>query len=130
MKIEPLTPAIGAELHGLDFSKELSTADHDAVYSALLEHQVIFIRDADISPAAHLSFAKAFGDLDAPHPMYPHVAGYENIMLLENNAQTPPDTNSWHTDLTYRSEQPFASILIARHVSPVGGDTLSTSAEE
>ncbi len=127
LKIEPLTPAIGAELHGLDYSQALTTSDHDAVYSALLEHQVIFIRNANIDPAAHLAFAQGFGDLDVPHPLYPHVEGYENIMLLENNAQSPPDTNSWHTDLTYRSEQPFASILIARHIPPVGGDTLWSS---
>ncbi len=124
--VKPLTPAIGAELHGLNFNA-LQAADLDAIYSALLEHQVIFARNVGMSPAAHLEFAKSFGELTEPHPAYPHVEGFENIMLLENNADTPPDTNSWHTDLTFKEEQPFASILIARHVPAVGGDTLWSS---
>ena len=125
--IEPLTPAIGAELKNLDLSQDLSAKVFDAIYQALLDHQVIFIRDANISPSAHLAFAQSFGELDAPHPIYPHVEGYKNIVLLENNADTPPDTNSWHTDLTFAAEQPFASILVARRVPAVGGDTLWSS---
>lgn len=127
LTIEPISPAIGAELNGLDLSQGLPSEYQDAVYQALLEHQVIFVRNANMSSAAHLAFAQSFGELDAPHPLYPHVEGFENIVLLENDESTPPDTNSWHTDLTYKAEQPFASILIARQVPPVGGDTLWSS---
>lgn len=127
ISVSPITPAIGAELQGLDLSQTLSAESQDTIYQALLDHQVIFVRDADISPAAHLALAQTFGELDAPHPLYPHVDGFENIVLLENDESTPPDTNSWHTDLTFKAEQPFASILIARHVPTVGGDTLWSS---
>ena len=51
----------------------------------------------------------------------------EQIVVLENDKDNPPDTNSWHTDLTFKSEQPFASILVARRVPPTGGDTLWSS---
>lgn len=125
--IRKTTPAIGAEIDGLDFSGPLDRATLDQVYQALLDHLVIFIRGADISPPEHLAFAQSFGDLDEPHPLYPHVEGFENIMLLENDASVPPDTNSWHTDLTFKAEQPFASILVARDVPEVGGDTMWSS---
>ncbi len=75
----------------------------------------------------HLEFARLFGQIDEPHPLYPHVDGYPNIMLLENDSSAPPDTNSWHTDLTYKQSQPFASILVARTVPKVGGDTMWSS---
>jgi taurine dioxygenase len=128
--IEKITPALGGIIHGVDFSKPLDEATQNFIYDALLEHQVIFFRGTDITPSAHLDFAQSFGQIDEPHPIYPHVEGYENIVKLENNVQTPPDTNSWHTDLTFKQHQPFASILIARTVPDVGGDTLwsSTSA--
>lgn len=128
--IEKITPAIGGIIHGVDFSKRVDEAAQNFIYDALLEHQVIFFRGTEITPSAHLDFAQSFGQLDEPHPIYPHVEGYENIVKLENNAQTPPDTNSWHTDLTFKQHQPFASILVARTVPDVGGDTLwsSTSA--
>jgi len=125
--ITPLTPALGAEIHGVDFAHDLSADMMDQVYQALIDHQVIFMRGTDISPAAHLDFARSFGQLDAPHPLYPHVEGYENIVLLKNDSGAPPDTNSWHTDLTFKAQQPFASILVAREIPPVGGDTLWSS---
>ncbi|MFT5503941.1 MAG: taurine dioxygenase [Gammaproteobacteria bacterium] len=127
ISIDPLTPAIGAVISGLDFSRPLPDTAHDEIYQALIQHLVIFIRGAEIGPKQHLEFAKSFGVLDEPHPYYPHVAGYENIVLLENDAKTPPDTNSWHTDLTFKAIQPFASILIARHVPESGGDTMWSS---
>jgi taurine dioxygenase len=123
----PITPAIGAEISGVDFSQPIAEDLHDQIYQALLDHCVIFFRNAEISPAMHLDFARTFGALDEPHLLYPHVEGFENIMLLENDADTPPDTNSWHADLTFKQEQPFASILVSRHVPEVGGDTMWSS---
>ena len=127
MRIERITPAIGARISGIDFSRPLSPDIHELIYRALLDHLVLFFRDANISPAAHLAFARGFGTLDEPHPLYPHVPGFENIVLLENDAGAPPDTNSWHTDLTFKAEQPFASVLVARQVPQVGGDTMWSS---
>lgn len=127
MKIETITPAIGAEVSGIDFKTALSTDLTDALYSALLEHLVLTFRDTGIAPAAHLAFAQAFGQLDEPHPHYPHVTDFENIVLLENDETRPADTNSWHTDLTFKAEQPFASVLVAREVPDCGGDTLWSS---
>ena len=127
LAIDPITPALGAEISGLDFSGPIPPAVHEEIYRALLGHLVIFVRGAEISPKAHLAFAQSFGDLDDPHPLYPHVEGFENIVLLENDSVAPPDTNSWHTDLTFKAEQPFASILVARHVPPTGGDTMWSS---
>ena len=127
LTVDQLTPSIGASITGIDFSQPVSTATYDALYQALLDHQVIFIRGAHINPKAHLEFAHSFGKLDEPHLHYPHVEGFENIVLLENDPSTPPDTNSWHTDLTFKAVQPFASVLIARHVPKCGGDTLWAS---
>ncbi|KMW57783.1 Alpha-ketoglutarate-dependent taurine dioxygenase [Candidatus Rhodobacter oscarellae] len=123
MRIEKLTPAIGAVLHDVD----IAAPDHEALYQALLEHLVIFIRGTEISPRAHLGFAQGFGDLSPPHPVYPHVEGHPQIMRLANGSGSPPDTNSWHTDLTFKAEQPFASVLVARTVPDCGGDTIWSS---
>jgi len=127
ISIDPVTPAIGAEISGVDFSSPVSPPVYDEIYQALLRHLVVFIRGAEINPREHLEFARNFGDLDDPHPHYPQVEGFENIVLLENDANTPPDTNSWHTDLTFKATQPFASILIARQVPKIGGDTMWSS---
>ena len=127
MKIAKCTPAIGAELLDLDMSFPLSPTIINDIHAALMQSLVIFIRDTSLTPAAHLEFAGAFGQLDTPHPHYPHVEGHDQIVVLENDKDNPPDTNSWHTDLTFKREQPFASVLVARTVPPMGGDTLWSS---
>jgi taurine dioxygenase len=123
----PLTPAIGAEMSGLDFSKALSDADCDAVYDALLAYQVIVFRDQELSPEAHLAFAQSFGEPEHRHPVYPHVDDYPDVMLLDIGPENPPDNDQWHADVTFRGEPPFASILYSRVIPPLGGDTLWSS---
>ena len=69
---------------------------------------------------AHLNFAKSFGEPEPPHPVYPHVEGYPQVMLLANSLKNPPDTDSWHTDMTFKSDPPFSSILYSIVIPPFG----------
>ena len=126
-KVEAITPSIGAEISGVSLNKDLNSATVEKIYSALIKHQVIFFRDQDISPETHLKLAESLGDIDPGHPVYPHVEGYQSIVLLKNDAHTKPDTNDWHKDLTFKANPPFASILHGVSVPRVGGDTLWAS---
>ena len=125
--IKKLTPAIGAEISGIDLNAPMDTATEDAIYRALIDNLVIFFRDQDITPERHLTFARSFGTLDKPHPVYKQFPGHEGIIVLANNIGNPADTNEWHTDVTFQQEPPFASILVAREVPDCGGDTLWAS---
>ena len=127
MIIKKLSPAIGAEISGLDLSSPLNDAQLNEVYSALVDHKVIFFHDQDFDAESHLKFAESFGDIDRPHSVYPHVDGFQQITLLENDGGRPPNTNDWHTDLTYYPNPPFASILHSRVIPESGGDTLWAS---
>src|SRR5690606_1663725 len=57
-------------------------------------------------------------------PLYAHVPGFERIVEFANDKKNPPDTNAWHSDLSFKPDPPFASILVAREVPRSGGDTL------
>lgn len=127
LKFKKITPAIGAEVSGVDFSNPITPGMSDEIYDALMSNLVLVFPKTEITPRAHLDFAAGFGQLDEPHPLYPHVKGHENIVLLENDSGAPPDTNSWHTDLTFKQQQPFAAILVARVIPEVGGDTMWSS---
>ena len=126
-KVEAITPSIGAEISGVFLNKDLNSATVEKIYSALIKHKVIFFRDQDISPENHLKLAESLGDIDPGHPVYPHVEGFQSIVLLKNDAHTKPDTNDWHKDLTFKANPPFASILHGVSVPQVGGDTLWAS---
>ena len=127
MKIEAVTPAIGAEISGVSLNQDLNDDICDQIYKALIKYQVVFFRDQDLSPKSHLKLAKSFGEPEPPHPVYPHVDGYENIVLLKNDEDIIPDTNDWHKDLTFKANPPFASILHGIKIPDVGGDTLWAS---
>ena len=124
MKIEPLTSSIGAEIIGVDLSRKIAPAILDEIYAATLKHLVLFFRDQALSPQAQWDFATSFGASAEPHPVYPTVPGFDGVVLLENDGARPPDTDDWHTDLTYQAAPPFLSVLYAKQVPEVGGDTL------
>ncbi len=122
-----LTPAIGAEISGIDFSKPLTNEISDAIYQLLLEHQVIFFRNQNLCAHTHLELAQSLGEPSPPHEIYPHLPECPQVMVLDFDGDRPQDTNVWHTDLTFKGKGPFASILYSRMVPPVGGDTLWAS---
>ena len=122
--IRQLTPSLGAEITGIDLSNDLSNEQLNQIYDDLIKYNVIFFRDQKISPEKHIEIAKSFGTIEEPHPIYPHVEGFPEIVLLKNDKDNPPDTDEWHTDVTFKSDPPFASILYSKVIPPVGGDTL------
>ena len=121
---QQLTPSLGAEITGIDLSNDLSNEQLNQIYDDLIKYNVIFFRDQKISPEKHIEIAKSFGTIEEPHPIYPHVEGFPEIVLLKNDKDNPPDTDEWHTDVTFKSDPPFASILYSKVTPPVGGDTL------
>ena len=127
LKVTPLTPSIGAIISKVSLNKDLNSGTIEQIYSALIKHQVVFFRDQNISPETHLKLAESLGEIDPGHPVYPHVEGYQSIVLLKNDANNRPDTNDWHKDLTFKESPPFASILHGVKVPKVGGDTLWAS---
>ena len=68
VKVCPLTPAIGAELSGVDLNQRMPDHEFDAIYEALIEHQVIFFKNQLISPENYLNFFRSFGEPEE-HPV-------------------------------------------------------------
>jgi taurine dioxygenase len=124
MDIAPVTPTIGAEVSGLDLSREIEPAIADRIYDAVINHLVLFFRNQNLSPQAQFEFSRTFGSPARPHPVYPHLPGFDRVVLLENDGDRPPDTDDWHSDLTFQPNPPFLSVLYAEHIPPCGGDTL------
>ena len=95
-EVRPLTPSIGAEISGISLNDELNDDAIEQVYNSLIKHQVIFFRNQNLSPESHLKLAESLGEIDPGHPVYPHVDGYQSIVLLRNDANNRPDTADWH----------------------------------
>lgn len=126
LQIEPLSPAIGAILRGVNLAEQASDDLVGDIRAALLKHQVIFFEGQDFTPTQQRDFAARFGDLHV-HPLYDRDEGHPEIMIIDNHVDNPTDNNFWHTDVTFIDTPPMGSILAARQLPPVGGDTMWAS---
>ena len=125
--VAPLTPALGAEITGLDFRTPPDDFVADSIYRLLLDHQVIFFRSQEMSPETLIALAESLGEVEPPHAVYSHLPNHSSVVVFDFNDGRRHDTNTWHTDLTFHGPPPFASVLYSRVVPEVGGDTLWAS---
>ena len=122
-EIEPIGPTIGAEIHGLDLTRQVDQETASSLKNALIEHKVIYARDQHISPAQQVAFGRLFGELEV-HPFMPDGECPE-IVVLDNHKDNPVlSTDTWHSDTTFRDCPTRFSILRALELPKVGGDTL------
>ena len=130
MKVTPLTPAIGAEITGIDV-RRAGKNDIAAIHRALLDHLVIVIRDQHLEPPEQIDFTRNWGELvrriapDFLHKEYPDVLVLSN-RVVEGKPAGATEAYAgftWHTDLTYAERPSMGSMLHALEVPEEGGDT-------
>ncbi len=126
IEFHALAPVIGAEVTGLDLRETLTESVLAVLRRGLERYLVLFFREQPIEPEHHLALATAFGE-PLPHPAYPHVEGFPAINILESTPDRPSKIDTWHTDMTFMERPPMGSILRARQLPEVGGDTLWAS---
>jgi len=124
LDIRPLSGALGAEILGVDLSRDLSDETMAAIRAAWLEHLVIFFRDQTLSPAEYLSLAGRFGE-PVEYPFVKGLDGFPQITpVVKLEHETVNFGGLWHSDTAYLERPPMATMLIARETPPRGGDTL------
>lgn len=116
--------ALGAEIAGLDLSRDLDEAVIDEIRRALLDHLVLFFRDQTLTMDQQLAFARRFGPLDT-YPMVKGIEGFPELVEVRKEADEKINFGGlWHSDTSYLPEPPRAAILYAKELPPYGGDTL------
>ena len=123
--IRPIAGSLGAEIHGVDLTADLSNAAFDRIHQAFLDHHVIFFRDqTDLTPDQQKAFARRFGSLNT----HPYVEGMaDHPELLEIIKEADEKTNfggGWHSDMSFLQEPALGSVLYGIDIPPYGGDTL------
>ena len=122
--IHPISGALGAEISGIDVSRDVDDQTLGLLRRAWLEHLVLFFRDQRLTPAQFLAFARRFGEIIE----YPFVKGLEEhpeiIPVVKLAHERINFGGVWHSDTAYLDVPPMASMLLAHEVPPAGGDTL------
>ncbi len=126
LEIIPLSGSIGAEIHGVDLAA-LDDGIFSAIRQALLDHAVICFRDQEITPDQQIAFARRWGEIH-DHPYLNALPDHPEIIeIVKEAGERNRFGDHWHTDQIFTPEPAMATMLYAKEVPPVGGDTLFAS---
>lgn len=122
--VRTLTPACGAEISGVDLSKDLGNEQFAEIHDALMRHCVIFFRDQHLTIDQHKDFGRKFGALHI-HPNARHgIPEHPEILVIKADESSKRVAGEvWHSDVSCDAEPPMGSILYV-HQQPDGGDTM------
>ena len=130
----PLSPAIGAEIIGVDLRNDIDDALAARMLDVWHQHLVILLRGQTLSEDDQVRFAERFGPpakIHTPQFRRQHPA----VMLITNIREDgkpigalPDGEMQFHTDQCHQEIPAKASMLYAIEVPSVGGNTLFANA--
>ena len=96
--INPISGSIGAEIHGVNLSTDLSDAVFSEIRQTFIDHGLIFFRNQELTPDDHLRFAKRWGEINI-NRFFAKVEGYEQIAEVKKDPDQEINIGgAWHTD--------------------------------
>jgi len=127
LEISHLCGAIGAEVHGVDLSRDTDLATFRAIKNAFHENIILLFRKQCLTPTQQIVFTSFFGPVET-HPLNSRVgtSSQPEVLVLENRVDSPaPRNDFWHSDISFAECPPLGSVLHALEVPGEGlGDTL------
>src|SRR6266508_5010419 len=131
-----LSPALGAEIMGVDLRQPLSDQTFKQIQDIWHENLVILLRDQKLSEEDQVRFAERFGALATIHTKQ-FVRKHPAVMLISNIREDgkqigalPDGEMHFHSDQCHQEKPATASLLYALEVPSKGGNTLFANAYE
>jgi len=134
LTVRPLSPALGAEIMGVDLRDHIDDALAQRMLDVWHEHLVILLRGQTLTEDDQVRFAERFGPparIHTPQFRRQHPA----VMLISNIREDgkpigalPDGEMQFHTDQCHQEIPAKASMLYAIEVPSVGGNTLFANA--
>lgn len=136
IEVRPVSEAIGAEISGVDLSRDISDDEFHEILTAWHDHLVLLFRGQTLSDGRLVAFSQRFGTLDLAPPGEAYntgtnsVPGMPEITVLSNVVENGVPLGAlgnaecvWHIDMTYAEEPPSACLLYGIEVPRDGGKT-------
>ena len=129
--ITPLSPALGAEIRGIDFSDPLDAETIANIRQALLDHLVLVFRCGEITEDAQIDFARHFGSTVGARSALRKDGGDRRLMVISNVRENgepigalPDGELMFHADSVFLEKPLFGALLYAEEIPSTGGNTL------
>lgn len=131
IKTRPLSPALGAEIQGIDLSQPMADSTFEAIRDIWYENCVLCIPGQNLGEMDQVRFAERFGELAATLHEYESGKGHPAIMYVTNEQKDgkyigalPDGEMFFHSDMCYLERPSMATMLYAMEIPPMGGNTL------
>jgi taurine dioxygenase len=126
IEVTPSSAALGAVVEGVDL-RAPSDDEIAEIHDALLQHGVLFFHAQPLTDDEHLALASRFGT-PSQFPLAKLLGvTAPSLSHITDSADSPPDADGWHTDITWIEEPPKMAFLQAIDVPARGGDTMWAS---
>jgi len=135
MDLRMLGPGFAAEVRGLGLADVVERDEAYAFVRAAFEaHSVLVFRGQPITNELHLAYSKRFGPLEiAKAASRGEGTPFSILTNIEPDGSLVPPGHKealraranqlWHTDSCFKDPPALASVLSARTIPPVGGET-------
>jgi len=125
LRVEPCSPAVGAEVTDVDLSAPIDAETTRALHRAFHDHSVLVFRSQHLQPDAQVAFARRWGTpLVVPALAAHAVEGSAAVLRVPNVGKAATLTENWHFDSAFFEVPPPIAILAAQTVPTLGGDTM------
>jgi alpha-ketoglutarate-dependent 2,4-dichlorophenoxyacetate dioxygenase len=140
ISIFPVTPGFAAEIGDIDLRQPLAGDDSQTVRDAFATFAVLIFPAQNLTAEQHLAFAANFGPLERTVATMLEREKLRVREELADVANLDADGNVWnkdsrmrqfqmmgnrlwHTDSSFKAPTGYASLLYARSIAPIGGNT-------
>ncbi len=130
-RIVPLSPAIGAEIHGIDLRRPIDDTVFQRMRDAWHQHCVLLFRGQQLEDEDQVRFAARFGALSKVLHKHGGHTAHPSVMLISNIRENgkpigalPDGEMYFHSDQCYMERPSMATLLYAIEVPRRGGNTL------
>jgi taurine dioxygenase len=124
-KVTPNPDGFGAGVSGVDLSRPLPPDELAAVKAAFAAHGVLSFPDQPLTHDQLEAFTLQWGEFGWD-PYIAPLADRPHILEVRRNADETASVfgGAWHSDWSFQETPPAITILHAKVIPPVGGDTL------
>ncbi len=115
----------GACIHGVDLSTDLQAPLIEEIRNLWLQHQVVYFPKQNLQHRDLERVTRYFGDFGCDPYVQP-LHRHKHILEIrrEPGESVSPFGSSWHSDWSFQTSPPSATLLHAKVIPPFGGDTL------
>lgn len=131
LDVRPLSPALGAEIRGVDLRREQPAAVVDAIRSAWDRYAVLLFRDQQLEIDDQRRFVRYLGDVQPSRTpaerKHPDIMYVGNVTVDGQAGEIPYGEMQFHADHCYFDRPTRGTTLYALEIPAQGGNTLFAS---